>query len=305
MKSFVEIFVVFIIGLSACTSSKDLDKKDTEPSSEVPGVLKTQVENAIEGLDGMRSALASTIETDEVDAGTFAQVCKPVGMQARQIAQDNGWLVRQVATQYRNPANKADTEATLLSTHFMSEKDFEQLWFRTKLEGAPGWRYLHRITVEPACLACHGAKEERPEFVRTKYPDDTAFNFSEGDLRGLYSVFVPDDSTQQIEEPVQRVSPREFLSQKKVDTVVIDARTPTAYQESHLVGALNIDVRAADFVDKIKKLDRSSNYYLYCRTGNRSEQAGIVMKAIGFENVHNLGSLSELELAGSKIEKGN
>ena len=43
-----------------------------------------------------------------------------------------------------------------------------------------------------ACLACHGANDARPEFVKQGYPEDKAFDFEVGDLRGLYSVFVPD-----------------------------------------------------------------------------------------------------------------
>lgn len=50
-----------------------------------------------------------------------------------------------------------------------------------------------RITVDRACLACHGAKEERPAFVKENYPGDRAYGFEVGDLRGAYSVFVPLD----------------------------------------------------------------------------------------------------------------
>ena len=51
-----------------------------------------------------------------------------------------------------------------------------------------------RITVREACLACHGAKAERPDFVKERYPEDRACGFEVGDLRGLYSVFVPADA---------------------------------------------------------------------------------------------------------------
>jgi hypothetical protein len=33
------------------------------------------------------------------------QVCKPVGMKAMQLSQENGWQVKQVAKKYRNPAH--------------------------------------------------------------------------------------------------------------------------------------------------------------------------------------------------------
>jgi hypothetical protein len=51
------------------------------------------------------------------------------------------------------------------------------------------------ITVQPSCLACHGPKDERPAFVKKDYPEDRAYGFEDGDLRGIYAVFVPDTST--------------------------------------------------------------------------------------------------------------
>jgi hypothetical protein len=45
--------------------------------------------------------------------------------------------------------------------------------------------------VESSCLACHGARDARPAFVKESYPQDKAFAFKAGDLRGAYSVFLP------------------------------------------------------------------------------------------------------------------
>ncbi|MFO8099786.1 MAG: hypothetical protein R6T83_09240 [Salinibacter sp.] len=38
---------------------------------------------------------------------------------------------------------------------------------------------------------------ERPDFVKEGYPDDRAYGFEPGDLRGIYAVFVPDPSGQE------------------------------------------------------------------------------------------------------------
>lgn len=37
-------------------------------------------------------------------------------------------------------------------------------------------------------MACHGTKTSRPAFVKQNYPDDKAFDFKVGDLRGMYAV---------------------------------------------------------------------------------------------------------------------
>lgn len=149
----------------------------------------------IEYLETMRSELASTLE-DRVEAPTaqtFQEVCKPVGMKARQLGQDNGWVVKQIASKYRNPAHAPDTsgsEAAL--TQFEQHPEWIGFWQQETLKDQTGTRYYRRITMQPTCLACHGKKDSRPEFVKANYPQDLAYDFNSGDLRGMYAVFIPD-----------------------------------------------------------------------------------------------------------------
>jgi len=77
------------------------------------------------------------------------------------------------------------------------------------------------------------------------------------------------------------------------DLIVIDVRTPSEFAEQHLDGALNIDLQADDFVDRISELDRNGNYAVYCRSGNRSGQAVAAMRTLGFTNVTDHGSVAE------------
>jgi phage gp36-like protein len=64
-------------------------------------------------------------------------------------------------------------------------------WDSETIDSQQGTRYYRRINVESSCLACHGCKNARPQFVKDKYPQDLAFDFNVGDLRGMYSVFIP------------------------------------------------------------------------------------------------------------------
>lgn len=149
---------------------------------------------AVEGLDAMRSGLAETFSRGDVEADreTFRQVCRPVGKEARTIASRNGWTVQQLSEKHRNPAHEPDAEAAGVLRRMDADDDLTAVVRRTTLDGVEGTRYFRRITVEPACLACHGARDERPEFVREDYPQDRAYGFEPGDLRGAYAVFVPD-----------------------------------------------------------------------------------------------------------------
>lgn len=81
-----------------------------------------------------------------------------------------------------------------------------------------------------------------------------------------------------------------FESQFKNDmnSVVIDVRTQTEYDESRIPGSILIDFLSRDFIDTIDKLDREKKYYLYCRSGSRSLMACRQMKQAGFLYVYNL-----------------
>lgn len=75
---------------------------------------------------------------------------------------------------------------------------------------------------------------------------------------------------------------------------VIDVRTPEETSAGYLEGALLIDINGGQFDSEIAKLDKSANYVVYCRSGNRAGQAIEQMKAAGFNGVlTNAGSLSD------------
>ena len=97
-------------------------------------------------------------------------------------------------------------------------------------------------------------------------------------------------STQQSQQPakgtIATLTVDEFakvVKQKKVR--LVDVRTPSEYAEEHLVGAENIDVKAADFAEKIKPL--KGKVAVYCRSGKRSLAAANQLAAQGC-TVYNL-----------------
>lgn len=75
--------------------------------------------------------------------------------------------------------------------------------------------------------------------------------------------------------------------------IILDVRTPEEFSDTHVEGAKNFDIFAANFKDQISKLDKNKNYKVYCRSGNRSGQAERLMKSMGFKDVENIGSVAE------------
>lgn len=150
---------------------------------------------AIETLDQIRSGLASTLEgrTEEPTLQTMKEVCRPVGMQAIQLSQENGWQVKQIARKYRNPDHAPDNlHAKIALAKFEQNPELMGFWEREMIDGQDGTRYFRRINIEASCLVCHGGKANRPQFVKDNYPQDLAYDFKVGDLRGMYAVFMPD-----------------------------------------------------------------------------------------------------------------
>jgi rhodanese-related sulfurtransferase len=90
-----------------------------------------------------------------------------------------------------------------------------------------------------------------------------------------------------------------WVSQFEADenAVILDVRTEDEFNEGFIANAINIDIhRGQDFVNEIENLDKSKNYYVYCRSGMRSAKACEIMNQLGFENAYNLiGGITEWE----------
>lgn len=88
----------------------------------------------------------------------------------------------------------------------------------------------------------------------------------------------------------------EIMAEK--DVRLIDVRTAKEYADGHLAGAENIDVKAADFAERIK--DTKGTVAVYCRGGKRSLKAARQLAANGC-TVYNLdGGILAWQKAGKQ-----
>ena len=82
-----------------------------------------------------------------------------------------------------------------------------------------------------------------------------------------------------------------WVDQLKNDenAVILDVRTEDECNEGMIPDAINIDIyKGQGFIYLIEELDKSKNYYIYCKSGGRSGQACSIMSQLGFENTYNL-----------------
>jgi len=86
--------------------------------------------------------------------------------------------------------------------------------------------------------------------------------------------------------------------------IVLDVRTPSEFVSEHIPGAINIDYQAIDFSSRMKTLDLSKTYFLYCRSGSRSAGAKSVMQKLGFLRIyHLLGGISSWKALNLPVER--
>lgn len=84
---------------------------------------------------------------------------------------------------------------------------------------------------------------------------------------------------------------QDWASQLEADNnaVILDVRTEDEWNDGYIPNAINIDIyKGQGFIYEIDQLDKSKNYYVYCKAGGRSEQACNIMNQLGFENTYNL-----------------
>lgn len=69
-------------------------------------------------------------------------------------------------------------------------------------------------------------------------------------------------------------------------TQLIDVRSPGDYAAGHIPGAMNIDLHAADFSERIAGLDTVRPVAVYCRSGMCSRAAAEKLAERGFRVVN-------------------
>ena len=84
------------------------------------------------------------------------------------------------------------------------------------------------------------------------------------------------------------------------EPIVIDVRSLEEVKTGIIQDAIHIEWKQID--EEINNIDitKDQPIYLYCRSGNRSAKAAVMLEKIGFTNVINAGGIEE---AAKKLEK--
>lgn len=102
------------------------------------------------------------------------------------------------------------------------------------------------------------------------------------------------------------ISPQEYATAIDSDTsaIVLDVRQKAEYEKGHLQNAIQLNfLDKAEFEKGLQSLDKTKTYYIYCRSGRRSNQAAIRMQEKGFKVFDMRGGIIAWEKAGFTIIK--
>ena len=104
------------------------------------------------------------------------------------------------------------------------------------------------------------------------------------------SISIPDAEKQLIGKP---------------NVVILDVRTEQEFEAGHLAGAINVNSRATNFVERLHQLDRNKTYLVHSAGGgSRVTKTLEIFDGIGFTNWVNLaGGFSAWTNAARPIVK--
>lgn len=84
----------------------------------------------------------------------------------------------------------------------------------------------------------------------------------------------------------------------KNETFYVDVRTPAEFAQGSVKGAINIPLDQIE--NQLAKFKGKKNIVVFCRSGNRSSQAKVILEQNGFTNIKNGGSWEDVN---AKLKK--
>lgn len=116
---------------------------------------------------------------------------------AGEISAETGWEVGRTSLKIRNPDNSPDEWERIQLEHFEAQRaegtPADELAPRHEVvqdEDGARFRFMAAIPTGGNCLACHGSDidSDVKHALERLYPEDQATGFSEGDVRGAFTI---------------------------------------------------------------------------------------------------------------------
>jgi len=185
---FLTCSLILFVLFSSCT-----EKKPEVDQNQVEGLRTTSFEfmKSLKGILIREIQSGGLVHAVSVCSDTAQILTNNFGIQ-------KGVFIRRVSFKNRNANNYPDEFEKKVLNEFELLKQNKELDDKTEYseivkEGEYTYlRYLKPIVVQPECLNCHGTKDamisDVKNLIADRYPEDKAFGYYIGDLRGAVSV---------------------------------------------------------------------------------------------------------------------
>jgi methyl-accepting chemotaxis protein len=146
-------------------------------------------------MRGYMATLAPYVSFSKESINRWAATPAFSGAQvAKKVSNNEGFYLKQTAKNYRNPLN-IPNKNEIKMIELIQKDNLKEYWSIGRHDGVKSILYGLRLNVKKTCLKCHGVPgKDIPEKLYKKLFEDygdKAFNFKEGDLRGIISVAIP------------------------------------------------------------------------------------------------------------------
>lgn len=101
-------------------------------------------------------------------------------------------------------------------------------------------------------------------------------------------------------EPIKITAEQMSETFKDKTYVIIDVRQDYEYNKEHILDAVNIPLGEIETITQ--KYAKDTNIILYCRSGNRSNQAALKLIELGYKNIYDLGGIDSINLPKASEE---
>lgn len=109
-----------------------------------------------------------------------------------QLEEENNAVIKRVSDKNRNPDNAANNEEKYYIKHFKQNLKEGQEPVPVVIPKDGKNKFYYPILTNKMCLQCHGKPEEmNPEVlqkIKELYPGDMALDYSENEVRGIWSI---------------------------------------------------------------------------------------------------------------------
>lgn len=168
------------------SSDHHISQEDAEDLSKLGRTIVDSAQSVLKGN------LMKAIQNDGAVAAIKFCNTEANGL-AKHLEAEYDVSIKRVSEKNRNPENTpSHNESNVLKkfSHGMEEGKMSDNILLSYADGRS--TFYTPILVGAPCLTCHGSKDEmQPEIVSvidSLYPDDKAFDYKTGDIRGLWAV---------------------------------------------------------------------------------------------------------------------